>query len=51
MEEVKKVSYLRYRLKMNEGQEKERVHVKERVKKTGVMGQIWEIGKRKFGGN
>lgn len=48
MEEVKEVSYLRYRLKMNGGQE---AHVKERVKKMGVRGQIWKIGKRKYGGN
>lgn len=49
MKEVKKVSYLGYKLKSNEGQE---AHVRERVKKVmEVMSQVWGIGKRRFRGD
>lgn len=49
LEEVKEVSYLGYRLKRNGGQ---KAHVRERVKKAmGMMGQVWGIGKRRFGEN
>jgi len=47
MEEVKKYKYLGYTLQRNGGQE---AHVKERVKKAAaVMGEVWGIGKRRFG--
>lgn len=46
MKEIKKVSYLGYKLKSNEGQ---KAHVRERVKKVmEVMSQVWGIGKRRF---
>jgi len=49
IEEVKEVVYLGYRLRRNRDQE---AQVKERVKKAmGVMGQVWSIGKRRFGGD
>jgi len=38
-----------YRFRRNEGQE---AQMEERVRKAmAVMGQVWEIGKRRFGGN
>ncbi|XP_071644396.1 uncharacterized protein [Temnothorax longispinosus] len=47
VEEVKEFRYLGYTLQRNGGQE---AHVKERVKKAAaVMGQVWGIGKRRFG--
>jgi len=43
------VGYLGYRFKRSDGQE---AQVEERVKKAmGVMGQVWGIGKRRFGGD
>lgn len=42
------MTYLGYKFKRSGGQG----HVRERVKKAmGVMGQVWGIGKRRFGGN
>lgn len=47
IEEIKKFRYLGYRVQRNGGQE---AHVREKVKKTAaIMGQVWGIGKRKFG--
>lgn len=47
IEEVKEFRYLGYVLQKNGGQE---VHIKNRIKRaTTVMGQVWGIGKRKFG--
>jgi len=47
VEEVKEFNYLGYTLQRNGGQE---AHVKERVRKAAaVMGQVWGIGKRRFG--
>ncbi|KMQ91217.1 hypothetical protein RF55_8945 [Lasius niger] len=49
MEEVKEFNYLGYRLQRNGGQE---AHIKERIRKAAaVMGQVWGIGKRRFGGD
>jgi len=49
IEEVKEVVYLGYKIRRNGNQE---AQVEERVKKAmGVMGQVWSIGKRKFGGD
>jgi len=46
---VKEYKYLGYTLQRNGGQE---AHVKERIKKaTAVMGEVWGIEKRRFGGN
>lgn len=45
IEEVKEFVYIGYTLQRNEG-----AQVRERVKKAiGVIGQIWRIGKRRFG--
>ena len=47
MEEVKEFTYLGYKMQRNGGQEG---HIKERIKKAAaVMGQVWGIGKRRFG--
>ena len=47
VEEVKEFTYLGYTLMSNGGQE---AQVRDRVKKAAaVMGQVWGIGKRKFG--
>ena len=47
MEEVKEFIYLGYKMQRNGGQEG---HIKERIKKAAaVMGQVWGIGKRRFG--
>ena len=47
MEEVKECIYLKYKYKRNGGQE---AQVKDRVEKAArVMGQVWGIGKRRFG--
>lgn len=47
MEEVKEFRYLGYMLQRNGGQE---AHIKERIKRAAaIMGEIWGIGKRKFG--
>ena len=49
IKEVKKVKYLGYVFKRNRGQEG---LIKNRVKKAmGMMGLVWGIGKRKFGGD
>lgn len=49
IEEVKEFTYLGYRMQRNEEQE---AQVKERIKKAAaVMGQVWSIGKRRFGKN
>ena len=49
IEEVKEVKYLGYVFKRNGGQEGQ---IKDRVKKAmGMMGLVWGIGKRKFGGD
>lgn len=47
IEEVKKFKYLRYVLQRNGRQE---AHIKDRIKRAAaMMGQIWGIGKRRFG--
>lgn len=47
VEEVKEIYYLGYKFKRNGGQE---AQVKDRVGKAAmVMGQVWGIGKRRFG--
>lgn len=47
IEEVKEYRYLEYLMQRNGGQE---AQVEERVRKgAAVMGQMWGIGKRKFG--
>lgn len=47
IEEVKEFTYLGYNIQKNGGQER---HVRERVRKAAaVMGQVWGIGKRRFG--
>lgn len=47
MEEVKEFSYLGYKLQRNGGQEGQ---IKERIRKAAVvMGQVWGLGKRRFG--
>jgi len=47
IEEVREFRYLGFIFQRNGGRE---LHVKERVKKgAAVMGQVWGIGKRKFG--
>jgi len=47
LEEVKQYTYLGYTLQRNGGQE---AQVRERVKKAAaIMGQVWGIGKRRFG--
>jgi len=47
LEEVKEIKYLGYTLQRNGGQE---AHVRDRVKKAAaIMGQVWGIGKRRFG--
>ncbi|XP_012231352.2 uncharacterized protein [Linepithema humile] len=47
IEEVKKFRYLGYTLKRNGKQE---AHVREKVKRAAaIMGQVWGIGKRRFG--
>ncbi|XP_070529983.1 uncharacterized protein [Cardiocondyla obscurior] len=47
IEEVKSFKYLRYMI-MRNGEQRE--HVKDRVKRAArIMGQVWSIGKRKFG--
>lgn len=46
MEEVKEFKYLGYIFQRNGGQE---AHLRDRVKKeTAVMGQMWNLGKRRF---
>jgi len=44
---VRIFKYLGYTLQRNGCQE---AHVRERIKKTAAVGQIWGIGKRSFGG-
>jgi len=47
LEEVKEYTYLGYTLQRNGGQE---AHVRGRVKKAAaIMGQVWGLGKRRFG--
>lgn len=46
MEEVKEFSYLGYKLQRNGGQEGQ---IKERMRKAWIMGQVWGLGKRRFG--
>lgn len=47
IEEIGEYKYLGYRVQRNGSQES---HVEERVKKAAsVMGQVWGIGKRRFG--
>jgi hypothetical protein len=47
IEEVKEFTYLGYKLQRNGGQE---AQVRERIKKAAmVMGEVWGIGKRRFG--
>ncbi|XP_070529779.1 calponin homology domain-containing protein DDB_G0272472-like [Cardiocondyla obscurior] len=47
IEEVKSFKYLGYTI-MRNGEQKE--HVKDRVRRAArIMGQVWSIGKRKFG--
>jgi len=47
IEEVKEIKYLGYVFQKNGGQE---AHIKDRIKKAAaVMGQVWGIGKRRFG--
>jgi len=47
IEEVKEITYLGYRLQRNGSQE---AQVKDRVKKAAmVMGEVWGLGKRRFG--
>lgn len=47
--EVKKFCYLGYTLQRNGRQE---AHIRERIRKAAaVMGQVWDIGKRRFGGD
>lgn len=49
LKKVKDVTYLGFKFKKSGDQER---HVRERVKKaSGIMGQVWEIGKRTFGRN
>lgn len=49
IEEVKEVTYLKYKFKRNGGQ---KVHVRERVRKAiRIMQQVWGIEKRRFRGN
>lgn len=47
IEEVKEFRYLRFVFQRNGGKE---AHIKDRVRKgAAVMGQVWGIGKKKFG--
>lgn len=47
IEEVKEYRYLGYKLQRNGSQEG---HVRGRVEKAAViMGQVWRIGKRRYG--
>lgn len=47
IEEVREFTYLGYKIQRNGGQE---AHVREKIKRAAaVMGQIWSIGKRRFG--
>ncbi|XP_025993782.2 uncharacterized protein LOC113004505 [Solenopsis invicta] len=47
LEEVKEFDYLGYRFQTNGGQE---AHLRERIRKAAsAMGQVWGIGKRRFG--
>ncbi|KMQ86830.1 hypothetical protein RF55_14087 [Lasius niger] len=47
IEEVKEIRYLGYIFQKNGRQDG---HIRERIKKAmGILGQIWGIGKRKFG--
>lgn len=47
LEEVKEIIYLGYKLQKNGGQEG---YIRERVRKAAaIMGQVWVIGKRRFG--
>lgn len=47
VEEVKEIIYLGYKFQRNGGQE---AHIEERVRRAAaVMGQVWGIGKRRFG--
>lgn len=47
VEEVKEISYLGYKIQKNRGQ---KAHI--RIKKAAaVMGQVWGIRKRRFGGD
>lgn len=49
IEEIKEFRYLEYTLQRNGEQE---AHARERLRKAAViMGQIWRIGKRRFGGD
>lgn len=48
LEEVKEFRYLGYAIQRNGEQE---AQVRDKVKRTmAVMGQVWGIGKRRFGG-
>jgi len=47
IEEVREYKYLGYKMQRNGGQES---HIKERVAKAAaIMGQVWGIGRRRFG--
>lgn len=46
IEVVKEYKYLGYTLQANGGQE---AHMKGRMKKAAMMGQVWKIGKRRYG--
>lgn len=47
IEEVKEYRYLGYMLQKNGGQE---THIKDRTRSAAViMGQVWGVGKRRFG--
>lgn len=47
IEEVKEFEYLSYVLQRNGGQE---AQVRNRVKKrAAIIGQVWDIGKKRFG--
>jgi len=46
---VKEYKYLEYIFQRNKAQER---HMREKITKTAkIMGQIWRISKRRFGGN
>lgn len=49
IEEVKEFKYLGYTVRSNGSQ---KAQVRERVRKrTAFLGQVWGIGKRRFGGD
>lgn len=48
IEEVREYSYLGYVLQKNDGQE---AQIKDRVRRVAaIMGQVWGLGKRRYGG-